>query len=128
MHEYYYSRGLFWPMHCKCRLNYGPLYIWNGRFFWKIIISQIFLGSNPFQTILVLSCTKCNDFFDVSLRFQLFQCWGKDWLYQLVWYSLFSAGQYVKDHMICYDLNWPKIKLWVNYFVCSCALDHILKS
>ena len=34
----------------------------------------------------------------------------------------------VIDHMICYNLNWPKIKLWVHYFVFSCALDHILKS
>ena len=34
----------------------------------------------------------------------------------------------VVDHMICYNLNWPKIKLWVHYFVSSCALDHILKS
>ena len=34
----------------------------------------------------------------------------------------------VRDHMICYNLNWPKIKLWVHYFVFSCALDHILKS
>ena len=34
----------------------------------------------------------------------------------------------VKDHMICYNLNWSKIKLWVHYFVFSCTLDHILKS
>ena len=31
------------------------------------------------------------------------------------------------DHMTCYNLNWPKIKFWVHYFVFSCALDHILK-
>ena len=34
----------------------------------------------------------------------------------------------VIDHMTCYNLNWPKIKLWVHYFIFSCALDHILKS
>ena len=43
-----------------------------------------------------------------------------------------SAGQILRavinDHMTCYNLNWPKIKLWVHYFVFSCALDHILKS
>ena len=33
----------------------------------------------------------------------------------------------VIDHMICYNLNWPKVKLLVHYFVFSCALDHILK-
>ena len=26
----------------------------------------------------------------------------------------------VIDHMICYNLNWPKIKTWVHYFVFSC--------
>ena len=58
-------------MHCKCRLNYGPLYTWNRGFFLKIWISQIFLelkASNSFQTIHLLSCTKCNDFFGVCLR------------------------------------------------------------
>ena len=34
----------------------------------------------------------------------------------------------VIDHMICYNLKWPKIKLWVQYFVFSCGLQHILKS
>ena len=34
----------------------------------------------------------------------------------------------VIGHMTCYDLNWPKIKFWVHYFVFSCDLDHILKS
>ena len=34
----------------------------------------------------------------------------------------------VIDHMTCYNLNWLKIKLWVHYFVFSCALGHILKS
>ena len=29
-------------------------------------------------------------------------------------------------HMSCYNLNWPKIKFWVQYFVFSCALDHSL--
>ena len=33
----------------------------------------------------------------------------------------------VIGHMTCYNLNWPKIKFWVHYFVFSCALDHILK-
>ena len=31
------------------------------------------------------------------------------------------------DPMTCYNLNWPKIKFWVHYFVFSCSLDHILK-
>ena len=33
----------------------------------------------------------------------------------------------VINHMTCYDLNWPKIRFSVYYFVFSCALDHILK-
>ena len=45
--------------------------------------------------------------------------------------AVFSWSIFIRaviDHMICYDLNWPKIKLWVHYFVFSCALDHNLKN
>ena len=43
----------------------------------------------------------------------------------------FSRSIFIRaviDHMICYNLNWPKIKLWEHYFVFSCALDHNLKN
>ena len=39
-------------------------------------------------------------------------------------YKIFLTG--VNSHMTCYNLNWSKIKLWVDYFIFSCALDHIL--
>ena len=43
-----------------------------------------------------------------------------------------SAGQILRavinDHMTCYNLNWPKIKSCVHYFVFSCPLDLILKA
>ena len=43
-----------------------------------------------------------------------------------------SAGKILRavinDHMTCYNLNWPKIKLFVHYLAFSCASGHILKS
>ena len=44
---------------------------------------------------------------------------------------VFSWSVFIRaviDHMICYNLNWSKNKLWVHYFIFSCTLDHILKS
>ena len=38
---------------------------WFHKYFYKAESIQ------PFQSILVLSCTKCNDFFDVSLHLRL---------------------------------------------------------
>ena len=46
-------------------------------------------------------------------------------------WAVFSWSIFIRaviGHMTCYNFNWPKIKLWVHYFVFSCALDHILKS
>ena len=34
----------------------------------------------------------------------------------------------VRNHMICYNLNWPKMKIFVHYLAFSCAFCHILKS
>ena len=34
---------------------------------------------------------------------------------------------YKDCHMTRYNLNWSKMKFWVQNFVFSCALDHILK-
>ena len=40
--------------------------------------------------------------------------------------AVFSWSIFIRtviDHMTCYNLNWPKIKLWVHHFVFSCALE-----
>ena len=48
------------------------------------------------------------------------------------YWGLLSAGQYsimaVRNHMTCFYLNWPTIKIFLHYLAFSCALGHILKS
>ena len=59
-------------------------------------------------------------------------CANPKWLPRYVFslYIIFSWSIFIRaviDHMTCYNLNWPKIKLWGHDFVFSCALNHILK-
>ena len=73
--------------------------------------------ANLVDDILCLTCNAVKFFNEVFSGFRMS-------MPPFSW-SIFIRA--VKDHMICYNFNWPKIKLWVQYFVFSCALDHILK-
>ena len=93
--------------HCCLGLNFDVkmLYIFND-------VSLLWLdGSSNFWFVVNLAMTD----FSTKCIFSL----------AIFIWSIFIRA--IIDHMTSNNLNWPKIMLRMQYFVFSCALDHILK-
>ena len=124
--------GFSWKNFCSMLLQNLDAVILNNFFDWKLHwhVSSLLQTPWPLHVINLLfkplslkldnKAKQCNKY----LYSKFFAISDTNGRFQLV--DIYKGC--VIDHMTCYNLSWPKIKLWVHYFVFSCTLDCILKS
>ena len=92
----------------------------------RIVAFQTFLRISWWKTMIQI-CIEPHfkAFCMMNLQYEIRICQKK---YNIGTMTMSIFIRAVIDHMTSYNLNWPKINLWEQYFVFSCALDHILEN